>query len=126
MEDHQGKVVTLLVTLSEGRPWRVSHLCDGHPHASGPEVVGPHYGVSLAVAVVTRPRPALPAVDGAVEGGGQQPGGDDGGPAHGAPGAAAPHPDHPGEALILGLVSPNDPLPRHPVMAPEAGHPALS
>ena len=117
--------MTLPLTLSERRPWRVPHLCDGHPQSSGPEVVGAHNGVPLAVAVVTRRSPALLAVDGAVEGGGQQPRRDDSGPAHGAPGAPTPHPDHPGEVLILGLVAPDDPLPRHPVMAPEAGHPAL-
>ena len=50
------------------------------------------------------PLPASLAVDGAVEGGGQEPGGDDGGPAHRAPGAAAPDPDHPGEHGVTSLV----------------------
>ena len=50
------------------------------------------------------PLPSLFAVDGAVEGGGQEPGGDDGGPAHRASGAAAPDPDHPGEHGVPSLV----------------------
>ena len=96
--------MALLVSLPEGRPRRVSDLGDGHLQAPVLEVVGADNGVPHAIAVVTRRVPVLLVVDGAVEGGGQQPRGDDGGPAHGAAGAAAPDPDHPGEHGVPGLV----------------------
>ena len=118
--------MTVLPVVGVGRPRGVPHIYDAHPPPPLPEVVRPHDGVPPAVTVVTRLPPALMRVDGAVEGGGHEPGGDDGAPAHGAARAPAPDPHHPGEGGGLGLVTPDDPLPRHPVPGLEGGHATLA
>ena len=59
LEDHQSKVVTLPPALPEGRPRGVPDLGDGHPHPALLQVMGAHYRVPPAIAVVTRHFPDL-------------------------------------------------------------------